>query len=354
MALAPWMLYGANGYAGRLIAEAAKRDGLAPLLAGRDARRIAALGASLGLETCSFDLAEPAVVARRVGRVAAVLHCAGPFSATSRPLLDGCLRAGVHYLDLTGELAVFEAIHGRADEVRRAGVVALPGVGFDVVPSDCLAAMLQRALPAATGLRLAFTALGAVSPGTMKTIIEGLALGAAVRRGGVIVAAPPTLEAIPFAGGPRQAIAIRWGDVATAYYSTGIPDITVFMEVSPALARLQRVALAAPVRRALRTGPIQSFLKWLVDRTVKGPTAAERAGGEQWLWGEASDAAGRRVAMQLRTPGAYALTTEAALAAVVALLTGALAPGVYTPSLAFGADFVLQLPGVSVSPPAAA
>src|SRR5690606_5088937 len=89
-----------------------------------------------------------------------VLHCAGPFGETSRPMLKACLRAGAHYLDITGEIAVFEAVMARDPEIRRAGVAAIPGVGFDVVPTDGLAALLGQALPGATHLELAFAGLG--------------------------------------------------------------------------------------------------------------------------------------------------------------------------------------------------
>ena len=136
-----WMIYGANGYTGRLAARLAKDRHLGPVLAGRHAEPIKQLAHELGCEARVFDLADAASAATHLAGVRAVLHCAGPFSATSRPMLDACLRAGAHYLDITGEIAVFEAIHSRRQEVSDAGIVAIPGVGFDVVPTDCLAAM---------------------------------------------------------------------------------------------------------------------------------------------------------------------------------------------------------------------
>jgi short subunit dehydrogenase-like uncharacterized protein len=150
------MIYGANGYTGRLAARVAKDRALAPILAGRRAEQIQPLARELDFESRIFDLADPAVVASNLEDVTAVLHCAGPFSATSRPMLAGCLRAKTHYLDITGEIAVFEDIHSRSEEFRNAGIVVTPGVGFDVVPTDCLAAMLKRELPSATHLKLAF------------------------------------------------------------------------------------------------------------------------------------------------------------------------------------------------------
>src|SRR6185436_19415452 len=168
--------------------------------------------------------------------VTAVLHCAGPFSATSRPMLAGCLRAKTHYLDITGEIAVFEDIHSRSQEFRSAGIIALPGVGFDVVPTDCLAAMLKRALPSATHLKLAFKSrYGKLSPGTSKTMIEGLPEGGRIRKDGKIVKGPAAYktETIPFTEElSATAATISWGDASTAFYSTGIPNIEVFLGVS--------------------------------------------------------------------------------------------------------------------------
>ncbi len=259
------------------------------------------------------------------------------------------MRAGAHYFDITGEIDVFEAIHNRAYEVQKAGIVAMPGVGFDVVPSDCLAAMLKRALPDATHLELAFSTLGGLGPGTTKTFIEGLKRATRVRRNGAIVSAPMAARTIPFADGPRRALAISWGDVATAYYSTGIPNITAYMSANAGLERLARFVLLKSVQPAFRSVPVQVLLKAIVDGFVTGPTPAQRASAEQLLWGEARNASGERVALQLRTPGAYALTASASLTSVTTVLRDGLAPGFYTPSLAFGPDFVLDLPGVSVA-----
>lgn len=348
MALPPWILYGANGYAGSLVAEAARARGLTPILAGRNAKRIADLGARLSLPTRVFDLRNPSILEQQLAGCAAVLHCAGPFSDTSQPMLEGCMRAGAHYFDITGEIDVFEAIHRQACEVQKAGIVAIPGVGFDVVPSDCLAAMLKRELPDATHLELAFSSLGRLGPGTTKTFVEGLMRTTRVRRNGEIVAAPMAARTITFADRPRRALAISWGDVATAYYSTGIPNITVYMAANAGLERLARFVLLKPVQPAFRSAPFQMVLKAMVDRFVTGPTPSQRAVAEQLLWGEACNASGQSVALQLRTPGAYALSASASLTSVTTVLRDGLAPGFYTPSLAFGPDFILDVPRVSV------
>src|SRR5262245_11521378 len=212
--MSDYLLYGANGYTGALIARAAAARGHRPVLAGRNAAAVAALGRDLGLDHRAFALDSPAVVAEGVRGMKAVLHCAGPFAHTSRPMADACLEEGVHYLDITGEVAVFEALAARDAEARAAGVMLLPGAGFDVVPSDCLAAHLKRRLPSATRLALGLLALGKRSRGTATTVLENLPRGGLVRRGGVLKRVPAAWRKreIDFGSGPVQAITIPWGD----------------------------------------------------------------------------------------------------------------------------------------------
>jgi len=341
-----WVIYGANGYTGELVAREAVSRGLRPTLAGRNAARIDALAAELGLEARCFALDDPGAIRGALAGHRLVLHCAGPFSVTSEPMLGACLDTGVHYLDITGEISVFEFAHQQADAARRADVVLAPGVGFDVVPSDCLAASLVEALPAATRLLLAFEAGGGLSPGTAKTSIEGLAQGGRIRRDGRLETVPLAWKTrrVPFAHGERTAVTIPWGDVYTAYVSTGIPDIEVYMAVPPAtIGHLRRLRWLRPV---LSSGPVQSFLKHRVERAVSGPSDAARGGTRSELWGEVSTADGRSASATMTTPNGYDLTVSAALGIVAHLLANDVEGGFYTPSLLMGAGYAASLPGV--------
>jgi short subunit dehydrogenase-like uncharacterized protein len=348
-----WMIYGANGYTGRLVARLSKQRGLEPVLAGRRRDAVEALARELSMESRVFDLADAGDVARALDGVTAVLHCAGPFSATSTPMLQGCLRAGAHYLDITGEIDVFESIHARGAELRGAGIVAMPGVGFDVVPSDCLAAMLKRELPTATHLKLALLWLPAkLSPGTTKTMFEGIPHGGRIRRDGRIVAVPPAwkVEHIAFTADiASSAVTIPWGDVSTAYYSTGIPNIEVFAGV-PA-KQIAKMKVSRPIRWLMGLAPVQAFAKAQIARRVKGPSEQERARGEAYLYGEVRDGAGKSAVLRLRTPEGYTLTADAAIAATLRVVQDGLVPGAYTPSMAFGPDFVLSLEGTRLIRP---
>jgi short subunit dehydrogenase-like uncharacterized protein len=341
-----FLIYGANGYTGELIARAAVVRGHRAILAGRNAQAVAALGWELGLEHRAFPLDHPSMVDANVRDISVVLHCAGPFAHTSRPMADACLRTGAHYLDITGEVSVFESLFARDDEARTVGVMLLPGVGFDVVPSDCLAAHLKQRLPTADRLAVGFQALGRTSRGTATTIAENIHRGGLVRQDDVLRKVPAAWKTrvIDFGRGPVKAMTIPWGDVSTAYHSTGIPNIEVYM------AAPLRLRLGARASRylgwLLGSSVVQRLLKRRIRAGPPGPTADERCRGQSLLWGEAEDTTGRKVVSRMQGPDGYTLTVRAALAAVDRVLAGVVAPGFQTPSTVFGPDFVLGLEGI--------
>ena len=341
------LIYGANGYTGALIAEEAVRRGLKPILAGRNRDALDALATHLKLTRRVFELADPAQIARNLDGINLLLNCAGPFSRTAEPLLEACLEQRVHYLDITGEIDVFALCHHAQPRAKRQGIVIVPGVGFDVVPTDCVAAMLKQRLPDASELVLAFEAGGGSSPGTAKTSVEGLAKGGRARIGGELVEVPLAWKTRTFArdGLQRTAMTIPWGDVYTAFVSTGIPNIETYMALPPAtIARARWLRYLKPL---LALAPVQAFLKSRAG-SVPGPDAARREATNCYVWGEVRDATGREARLALITPNGYALTVQSALGIVRHVLDAKPAGGYYTPSQLMGADYVLQLPGVSL------
>ena len=338
------LIYGANGYTGRLIARHAVERGLAPVLAGRNREAVTALAAQLGCAAATFSLDRPAQIAEHLSGVSAVLHCAGPFSQTARQMMDACIAVGADYLDITGEIDVILWAAERNDRARQAGVALLPAVGFDVVPSDCLAAMLAERLPGARVLQLAFSASGGLSPGTSKTMIESLPSGGRVRIDGEIRHVPiawKTME-IPFRHGKQWGMTIPWGDVATAFYSTGIPNIEVYASASPQrIARLRRMRFLLPL---LAWKPLQHFAKRRIDKTVKGPTEDQLKNAGSSLWGRVSDDHGQAVSATLETMSGYPLTALTAVAALEKTLSRQVPRGFSTASQAFGKQFILSFP----------
>lgn len=341
-----FLLYGATGYTGTLIAEACAARGLDVTLAGRNGERVRLLAQRLGLRHRVIDLDDAGGLDAALESVGFVLHCAGPFSRTSRRMVDACLRVGRHYLDITGEIGVFEECARRDGEARARGIMLLPGVGFDVVPSDCLAAHVKRRLPSATQLDLCIAALGSLSHGTAATAVEHIGEGGGIRRGGRIVSSSPGALRRGFdlgGGRVRQAMSMPWGDVATAWHSTKIPDITVYFAVTSTLRRAVR--LLPIVEPLLRAAVVRHVVEALLP--AGGPSAERRARGRSTLVAEARDDQGNLAVSRLHGPEGYTLTVDCALLCAARVLSGDAPPGYQTPSLAYGPDLVLEARDVS-------
>ncbi|MBK9214478.1 MAG: saccharopine dehydrogenase NADP-binding domain-containing protein [Chloracidobacterium sp.] len=369
-----FLIYGANGYTGELIVRYAAKRGLKPILAGRNAIAVEALAKKHHLEYRVFSLNETDRLDAALQEVEMVLHCAGPFSLTSRPMVEACIRNKKHYTDITGEIAVFEACAAMGKKAEDAGVMLMPGVGFDVVPSDCLAKHLKDRLPTATHLSLAFYGMGRISHGTQATMTMNVGKGGAIRKDGKITSVPaawktreidfgdgvssPSVSSphvskgssdvsIPHAvNGPRvvkTAVTIPWGDVATAYYSTGIPNIEVFTVVPK--PQLKMLKLSRYLGWLLASKPVNNYLQKQIP--PGGPTDEERAKGRTLMWGEASDLNGNRVQSHQQGPEGYTLTALAALNIAEKILAGNFTPGYQTPAKVYGADVVLEIEGVT-------
>lgn len=337
-----WMLYGANGYTGELIADAALARGMRPLLAGRNRAAIEAMGQRLDLEVRVFTLDDPDSITRALEEVDAIVLAAGPFSRTSAPVVAGCLRTNTHYLDITGELDVFLACHEHDLQARETGCTLMPGVGFDIVPTDCLAVALKEALPTATHLELAVQALSGFSQGTAKTVMESLGGPAYVTRDGALVAVPMGRDRIEATFGDRQwpAIAAPIADGFTAHLSTGIPNVSAYAGISPRLIkRLDRWRWAMP---AMRSKTLQAVGKRLVELRPRGPDEGERERGHARAWGRVRDAEGNTRTGSVLTPEAYAFTADSALVCLAGILAGEAPVGFQTPASAFGSDLILR------------
>lgn len=339
------LIYGSYGYTGQLITEQAVLDGLDPILAGRTASKVNSQAETHGLDYRVFDLETPSVLTEALEDVAVLLNCAGPFAKTSRPLVDACLETGTHYLDITGEIEVFEAIAERDSEAEAADVTLLPGVGFDVVPTDSLAAHLAERLPDATLLSLGFQGTTKPSPGTAHTAVDSLGEGGAIRRNGTIEQVPVAhdVATIDFGAGPTSAVAIPWGDVSTAYYTTEIPNITVYTHLSERAIRF--LQLSNKLDWLLGSSPVQSVLHGLIDRFVDGPSEADREEGRMYVWGSATNGE-ETVVSRLQTPESYKFTRHSATMLAERVRNGEAPTGFQTPAGAFGKDVALSVDGV--------
>ncbi|MCS6933680.1 MAG: saccharopine dehydrogenase NADP-binding domain-containing protein [Chitinophagales bacterium] len=344
-----WLLYGCYGYTGELIARHAVECGMRPTLAGRDANRVAKLAGELNLPYLVFPLNDADAIAERIAGFKCVLHCAGPFIHTAPPMLRACLKSKVHYLDITGEYQIFEDVFALDKQARDAGIMLLPGVGFDVVPSDCLAAHLKDALPSALMLELVIMSLGGgISRGTALTIVENLGMGTVIRRRGKLrtVEQGEITRAIEYNKKSYNAVAITWGDVSTAYRSTSIPNITVYSVLPPRVIRTLK--LSNFINFVLRSAWFKKLLRTRITSRPPGPDANKRQSARSAIWGEVSNNLGITKQMLLTLPEGYTLTYLTAVAIVNEVLKGNFITGAQTPSLVYGKDFILRFKGVQL------
>jgi short subunit dehydrogenase-like uncharacterized protein len=343
----PLLLYGATGYTASLILEEAARVGLSPMLAGRDATRVGRVAEQWRLEARSAALADAAALARMLRGVKVLLNAAGPFADTAPPLLEACLRAGVHYLDISGEVAALEAAAQRHPTARHQGVMLLPAVGFDVVPSDCLCVGVARALPNTRTLRIGISGLSLLSRGSARTLSRELGAATRVRRGGALVEVPPGSlnHRFELEDGARAFTAVTWGDLVTAHHSTGVANIETYFEATPTVSTtVQASRYFGPMFRLplLRSIVEQQAERWTVD-----PSAAERSARRVQIVVEGETASGQRHSLRVTTPEAYTLTARTSVAIARRVLAGDFEAGFQTPARLFGSDFIWQFAGVT-------
>lgn len=341
------LVYGATGFTGQLVVEAAVRRGLPIVLAGRDEAKLREQVRRLGLPGRVARLESARTVDGILDGVGVVVNLAGPFAATANPLIEACLRAGVHYLDVSAESASIEGAQRYDQQARARGVMVMPGVGFDVVPSDCLAAHVARRAPGGRKLSIGISGLELLSRGSARTMVEDFGHPVQVRRNGAIVDVPSgSLEHdFDFGQGPHGAVAVTWGDVATAYYTTGIPDVAVYFQATlPVRATMAAKRWWAPLARR----PVwKAWWQGHAELLPAGPTAVQRSARTAVIVAEVEDGRGRKVASaRLRTPEGYTMTAFTAPEIASRVLEGDFEVGFQTPARVFGPDLALSFPGV--------
>ncbi len=343
-----WMIYGATGYTGRLVVAHAVTQGLRPVLAGRNATKVRELALSHGLDYRVFALEDSEAIVEGLRGLESVLHCAGPFVHTYRALAKACLRTGVHYLDITGELAVLEGLHRMNDQAKKAGIVLMPAIGFDVVPTDCMAMHLAERCPDGDRLMLAFGNFGSrISHGTLSSLLTRIGESGAERVDGKIQPRPVgrLLERIDWGDRSSWCISIPWGDLFTAGICTGIPHIVTMTTASRLLHRILKFQFI--FNPLLRMRMVRRFLQGKVDRSVWGPSPLELEHGSAMVYGRITNPSGVSVEARLQLPESYRLTALSAVHLVQRIpeLKHRGMVGFLTPAQAFGPKLITEIPG---------
>jgi short subunit dehydrogenase-like uncharacterized protein len=342
-----FLLYGANGYTGTLIARFAAHYGLTPILAGRNETTIHELATALQLPFKVFDLADTKSLHEALAEVPLVIHAAGPFKDTAAQMVEACLQTGTHYLDINGDIDVFELVQQYDLQAKKANVMLLPGAGFDVVPTDCIALQLKNSMPGAISLELAFaTEGGGVSHGTAMTIAGKLGEGGRERMNGIMVNKPLGRKKLNMVlgGKKRFFISIPWGDVFTAYSTTGIPGIVVFTEVKPVAYYLLKMQFL--FNWLLRTEWMRNKVRNKIKKRGAGPSDAMREAARTFVWGRVTNAQQQSKTASISCADGYTFTAHSCLHIAQKILSGNHPAGYQTPASAYGAGLLFEIEGL--------
>ena len=337
------LIYGATGHSGRLIAARARDLGIEAILAGRSAERLDPLGRQFGYRWLAFGLDQPLRIDAALSEAAVVVNAAGPFAQTALPLVQACLRTGTHYLDIAGELPVFQRAERHHQQAERLGVMLMPGASFFITATDCLAAHVSRRCPQALYLRIATIALDAPSRGTARSMIENIHGSVSIREAGALATMQVgrARRQFDFGEGPRWCSAVTAADVFTAWYTTGIRNIEAYASLTPLQA--SGYELTAMFAAPLRLPPAGYALKAIAGLLPAGPSATSRAAARHVLVAEVEDPWQQIRSTRLTTPDGYEFGCEITVAIAQRVLAGDFRPGFRTPAAVYGADFILEM-----------
>ncbi|MCX6169052.1 MAG: saccharopine dehydrogenase NADP-binding domain-containing protein [Ignavibacteriales bacterium] len=335
------MVYGANGYSAKLIIEELLSRKIQPVIAGRNEIALKHLAQKYNCEYKVFDLNNEDMVDAGLREIHTVINCAGPFIQTAKDLMEACLRTKTNYLDITGEMPVMHLAFALDDKAKKNGIVILPSVGFDIIPTDCLAKRLSERMPDATHLKLGFKNKGGkISRGTLLTSLGFLGRSGRIRRDGKLIESEIgefyvnlKLENFSFAG-----ISIPWGDVYSSYHSTKIPNVEVYLAMSGFTIEFRKLFLF--LLKILKNKSVKKLVSVYIKKNLTGPNKAERDSAETFVWGRVENAKGEMIEEVYQVLEGYNLTAKGAAECAIRILKNEIQSGSYTPSLAFGSKFM--------------
>jgi short subunit dehydrogenase-like uncharacterized protein len=338
------MIYGATGDTGTLVAEEAVRRGHKPVLAGRSEQKLMPLAERLGLPWVVANLEDQAQFKKALAGIDAVVNIAGPFMATAPALVQACLSAGTHYLDISGEVPALQHLLAHDEAARKRGIALIGGVGFGSMATNGLAKYVADQLPGATTLEVAVKADNQQSSReATKSTLQVLARGGRVYRNGRLVPfrLGKGLTTLQFPDGSRDILPVPSGDLVAAYHATGIPNITAYIPfrraVAPFLPLVQGALSIQPIRRRLEAA--------IEKRGANKPVGEESRRRTSYSWARATDQNGRQVEAWLELGEGYQFTAASSVLAVTRVLRDR-PTGTLMPAQAFGWDFVLGIEGV--------
>jgi len=338
------LIYGATGYTGRLIAERLRNSRRHLVVAGRTADRVQGLAAELGVAGDVIAIDDAEALDSALGDVDVLINAASPFTLTAPALIESCLRTKTHYLDISGELPVFQNAFLHDEAARGRGIMIMPGAGFGIVASDCLAAHVAALVPNAKYLRIAVRP-GSISRGSFRSALRVANSPVSIRRNGRMMLLPVgrLQRAFDFGDGEKECVAVSWADVFTAYHSTGIRNIEAYFEADFASRALYH--LGAGVADTMQLNPVKNLIDAIARAWPEGPPEVQRRAEKCVIVAEAEDSWRQVRSARLTTPDGYSFTAEAASAIALRAARGDFLSGFQTPARVYGADLALEFKG---------
>jgi short subunit dehydrogenase-like uncharacterized protein len=333
------LIYGANGYTGKLIAQQFIKAGLTPILAGRS-HKVLEIAQKLGLNSRVFSLAQPNEIINQLADIQVLINLAGPFAKTNLPLAQACIASQTHYLDIAGEVPEFEGLFQLNESAQQAGAMLMPGAGFGVVPTDAVAWYLKQQMPDAQQLSLAFATEGGVSQGTLRTVLKDLPKTGVKVQNTTFIPAKPAEKALAFKVANQNLLGVTnpWrADLFTAQLSTQIPNIETYS------------AFPAPLRFMMRNGLWfkwfleSNFLAKLINLLPEGPSEKELQKGKTYVFGRVQNLQNQSIKAILLGPEAYLFTALTAVEITRQILAGHFKAGFQTPSQVYGTEIIEKL-----------
>lgn len=341
------IIYGSYGYTGELIVDESLSKKTTILLAGRNEKRLKIQSDKTGYPYKAIDLNNHEALVELLNEGDVLINAAGPFINTAPQMVEACIEAKTHYLDINGDIKVFELIKTYDEKAKLAGIMLMSGTGFDVVPTDCVALKLKNKMPDAISLKIAFANIeGGVSHGTASTVASRLGEKAVrrVERKLVPISLGKNGMWVDFGEKKLFTMSIPWGDISTAYVSTGIPNIESYMSVKPTVYKALK--FQGLVNWLLRTQWVRKFIQNKIDSKPAGPNFEEREKSYSLVWAEVKNQKGETLSTRIKTPEAYNLTATASLLIAEKVLNGNYQSGFQTPAKAYGENLVFEIEGV--------
>lgn len=328
------LIYGAGGYMGKLFTAEAVKHKLPIVLASRQA-----FNASLELRV--FSLNHAGDIEKKLSDIRLVINLAGPFVQTNKALIEACIKTRTHYIDIAGEVPEFEQAYTYNSAAIEAGIMVMPGAGFGVVPTDIAARIAKERLPDATKLTIAYSTVGGVSRGTLKTVLKDINKEGVEMVNGSFVKATPAGSDFSFEafGEKHRAVYNPWrADLFTAHLSTGIPNISTYSAFPGLIERMMKGKLLW-LRDLLLTRLL--FLLPL------GPSAKQLQSGKTIVYAQVINAKGQKAHVSIKGPEAYLFTALTLVNISKIILDGNIKSGFQTPSI-WGKELISGIEKVEI------